>query len=150
MESKNKEAAINIYSQLMSQVIFISMSGVAAGIAMLQIGLINNVARNYLLFSFIPLGLSLISGIFCLTTILGQADEDSPDIHAPILRKSGLATLGLFFFGTCAFIFSLSYSLYGASDSINESKLCVYNGSVEQFIFREKSQSDVQIPMVRQ
>ena len=102
-----KNDIVTIYSHVVSQVIFISTSGIAAGVTLLQAGVIQT---NYLslTFSFIFFAISLILGVFGLTTLLGQADTGDPDIHKKIVRLPNLISIVLFILGVILFTYSLS------------------------------------------
>jgi hypothetical protein len=111
---------IGIYSHVVSQVIFISTSGIAAGVTLMQTGVIE--ARSTtLILSFIFFTVSLILGVFGLTTLLGQADSGSPDIHKGIVRWPNLISIITFIIGVSCFTYSLSSHFFSEKKTNIES-----------------------------
>ncbi len=105
--NSGKNEIVTIYSHVVSQVIFISTSGIAAGVTLLQAGVIQTSYLSLIL-SFILFAISLILGVFGLTTLLGQADTGNPDIHKWIVRWPNLISMCSFVFGVIFFTYSLS------------------------------------------
>ena len=116
--NSGKNEIITIYSHVVSQVIFISTSGIAAGVTLLQVGIIQTHYISLTL-SFIFFAISLILGVVGLTTLLGQADTGNPDIHTKIVRLPNLISIMSFLCGVIFFTYSLSSHFFSKPDEKN-------------------------------
>ena len=113
--SSGKNEIVTIYSHVVSQVIFISTSGIAAGVTLLQTGIIQSNSTT-LIVSFISFTLSIILGVFGLTTLLGQADSGEPNIHKGIVRWPNLVSIITFILGVSCFTYSLSSHFFSGEN----------------------------------
>lgn len=123
--SSDKNDIIVIYSHVVSQVIFISTSGIAAGVTLLQTSVVQ---INYLLVcSFIFFTVSLICGVFGLTVLLGQVDSGNPDIHRGIVRWPNLISIFSFIIGVICFVILLLMHFFSEQKTHITSKVQIIN-----------------------
>lgn len=104
MDAERTNRIITTYAQLIAQVILISTVGIAAGATILQKQDLNAVSVWLTLICFTFCALATISAVFGLTTLLGQATREKPDINSGWVRWPNLAGIFLFTLGIVFFV----------------------------------------------
>lgn len=131
----------------MSQILLIATAGIAAGATIVQLTDVSGWSKITIGISFILFATSLISGVFGLTTLLGQATEESPDIHSGLVRWPNLISMVALIIGVAFFTAGASgYFLSKKKNEAMKTKRCpdvVLTPNV-------KSDSDIKIPLNRE